>query len=98
MWYNVGDIITIKENCRLASGSYIKDSKLLYPLIGKEAYIVLIQSDYSQAAKNHYCHYKLKLVDEADHSSFGYFKVFHDDGICIKTYRREEQLNKILKP
>lgn len=96
MWYSVGEVILLKPNCRLASGQLLK--KTLPDLVGKSAIIVLAQIGWSNVKRQSYCHYKLKLTDESILPLNKYFKVFHDDGICIDiSYKRSETLKKIIE-
>lgn len=96
MFYKPGDIILLKYNCRLANGHLLKDK--LPDYIGQTALIVLAQIGYSNVRKQMYCHYKVKLTSEFA-KLYGYFKVFHDDGVCIdKSYPRDEKIKQILNP
>ncbi len=95
MWYNIGEIILLKDNCRLTDGKLLKDS--LPNLVNKSAIIVLTQIGWSNVRNEAYCHYKLKLTEPILDIP-KYFKVFHDDGVCIDiSYKRNEVLKKILK-
>jgi trans-aconitate methyltransferase len=96
MWYSIGEVILLKPNCRLASGKLLKDS--LPNLVGKSAIIVLQQIGWSNTYNHAYCHYKLKLTDESLLPLNKYFKVFHDDGVCIDiSYKRNETLKNIIE-
>ncbi len=98
MFYNPGDVILLREGCRLANGNPLKDYFPDY--IGQSAVIVLAQTGYSQVRKDNYCHYKLKLTKDFEEDiPFNYFKIFHDeDGICLdKSYPRNEKLKQLLK-